>query len=90
MLLASMSSSQFAEWMAFASVEPFGEIRQELRHGQHLSLVANINRDAEKRKEPFSAADFMNYVDLPEERKPEAETPAQIAARMQRELFRVN
>jgi len=89
MLLASMSSSQFAEWMAFYAVEPFGEIRQELRHGQHLSLMANINRDAEKKKEPFSAADFMNYVDLPEE-KPVSDTPAQIAARMQRELFRVN
>lgn len=84
-----MSSSQFSEWMAYAAVEPFGEFREELRHGQHLSLVANINRDTEKRKEPFSACDFMNYVDLPEE-KPAAETPAQIAARMKMDLFRMN
>ena len=85
-----MSSSQLAEWMAYAGVEPFGEFRQELRHGQHLALVANINRNTEKKKEPFSALDFMNYVDAPEEQKTVAETPAQIAARMQRELFKVN
>lgn len=85
-----MSSSQFAEWQAYAAAEPFGEFREELRHGQHLSLVANINRNTEKKKEPFLALDFMNYVDLPEEKKPAAETPAQIAARMKMDLFRMN
>lgn len=60
-----MSSSQFLEWMAYAAIEPFGEFRNELRHGQQMALAANINRDA-KKTQPFKPVDFMNFIEQPE------------------------
>lgn len=55
------------EWMEYYNVEPFGEYRSELRHGQSMAMTANINRDSKNRPEPFAAVDFMNFV----EREPE-------------------
>ncbi len=61
-----MSCRTFLEWQKYYSIEPFGEFRAELRHGQQMALAANINRNSEKRPDPFDAIDFMNYVDKPE------------------------
>ncbi len=61
-----MSCRTFLEWQQYYSIEPFGEFRAELRHGQQMALAANINRNSEKRPDPFDAIDFMNYVDKPE------------------------
>lgn len=81
MLLASMSSSQLTEWMAYASIEPFGEHRAELRHGQQMHL---LDRAHFKRDEPLSPVDFMNFVDRPEETKL---TPQEMAQRIDQEIF---
>ena len=32
-----------------------------------MAMTANINRDSDKRREPFKATDFMNFYDPPEE-----------------------
>lgn len=48
-------------------IEPFGEFRQELRHGQMMALHLNLNRDSKQRPEPFTALECMNFV----EREPE-------------------
>ena len=61
-----MSCRTFLEWQQYYSIEPCGEFRAELRHGQQMALAANINRNSEKRPDPFDAIDFMNYVDKPE------------------------
>ena len=34
-----------------------------------MSLTANLNRDSKQKAEPFTALDFMNFVDQQEERK---------------------
>lgn len=65
-MLSGMSCRTFLEWQQYYSIEPFGEFRAELRHGQQMALAANINRNSEKRPDPFDAIDFMNYVDKPE------------------------
>lgn len=52
--------------MAYSRIEPFGEYRSELRHGQQMALTANINRDSKHKRTPFVPADFMNF--LPEEK----------------------
>jgi hypothetical protein len=53
--------------MAYASIEPFGEERADVRAGIIASVIANVNRDRKKRPEPFSVQDFMPFI----ERTPE-------------------
>ena len=54
-----MSSKELTEWIAFASVEPIGEAREDLRTANLMALIANVNRDQEKKPEPFSPSDFV-------------------------------
>lgn len=48
---ARMSSKEFAEWMAFYRIQPFGERRADFRFGSLQALMANVNRDPKKSKE---------------------------------------
>jgi len=48
--------------MAYASLEPFGEERADVRAGIIAAVIANANRDRKKRPEPFTPADFMPLV----------------------------
>lgn len=64
-----LTASQLNEWMAYASIEPFGEFRSELRHGQQMAMTANINRDSKAKPEPFTATDFMNFVEKEPEKQ---------------------
>lgn len=50
-------------------MEPFGEFRAELRHGQRMSMTANMNRDRKETPEPYKPIDFMNFVDKPAEKQ---------------------
>ena len=54
--------------MDYDQIEPFGEMRSELRNGILCALIANIKRDPDARPEPFRAVDYMSYVDQPEEK----------------------
>lgn len=54
-----MSSREFAEWAQFYELEPWGEERADIRSGIVASTIANANRDAKKRKKPFTVEDFM-------------------------------
>lgn len=40
-MLSRMSSKELTEWMAFASIEPIGESRQDLRIAMLCTLVYN-------------------------------------------------
>ncbi len=61
-----MSSREFSEWMAYYSLEPFGEERADLRIAILDSLIANANRDPKKGK-ALKPADFMPAFDQPEQ-----------------------
>lgn len=76
MMLEQMTSSEFGEAMAYASIDPCGEYRNELRHGQmmHLLDAANFKRD-----EPLQPLDFMNFIDRPPEREL---TPEEVEAQL--------
>jgi hypothetical protein len=56
-MLAEMTSLQFAEWMAYSRLEPWGEEREDLRAGIVASTIANVN--LRKGKKPFKPQDFM-------------------------------
>ena len=78
-----LTSSQLAGWMAYAAIEPFGEYRSELRHGQQMALQANINRDSKRKPQPYAPAEFMNFVDSQEEERSEP-TQEEIEAKLER------
>jgi hypothetical protein len=62
-----MTCRQLRELLHFYRIEPFGEYRDELRHGQQMAFHHNLHRDETKRSEPFKAIDFMNFIeDIPE------------------------
>jgi hypothetical protein len=39
-----MTWEQFQEWIAYYSLEPFGEPRADLRAGQIVAAIYNVNR----------------------------------------------
>lgn len=89
-LLASVTSAEMTEMMAFDQLEPFGSLADEFRLGQIAAVAANVNRNEERRPEPFTAADFMPALAAARERAnrpPEDETPEQTRARLDRKLF---
>lgn len=66
-----MSAHEFAEWIAYYSLEPFGEERADLRAAIVACVIANANRDPKKRRRAFKLADFMPQFDQP---KPDSQT----------------
>lgn len=65
-----MDSREFAEWLAYYSLDPFGEQRGDLRAGIVASTIANAFRAKGSRL--FRAGDFMPKFEADgEERDPE-------------------
>lgn len=73
-----ISSAEFGEWVAFFSLEPFGDRIADLRTGVVASTVANVNRG--KDTPAFKPLDFIPWVDPTPEKPPEAPPPEAIAA----------
>ena len=63
-LLQRIGSDEITKWMAFYQMEPFGDMRADLRSGVIASTFANANRT--KHTRPFTPEDFMPFVDRPE------------------------
>ncbi|MFO7905798.1 MAG: hypothetical protein R6U98_24280 [Pirellulaceae bacterium] len=68
-LLASMTSRQFAEWQAYATLEPWGEDRADLRAGIISSTVANFAGKSMKEGSSLAPVDFMPYAEKPKREK---------------------
>jgi hypothetical protein len=58
-MMQTMSAVEYNEWLAYYDTEPFGPEADEMRLARLLSLIAEINRDEKKRKEPFTAEEMM-------------------------------
>lgn len=50
-----MSSAEFAEWLAYSELEPFGP----LADAAAAAWFANVNRDPKKRPEAYAAAEVL-------------------------------
>jgi len=81
-LLGRISSREIAEWMAYFRSEPFGEISAEFRMARIAAIMAETNRDKEKRREPFTEKDFMREEYLETVEEAEAEYPDEEALAM--------
>lgn len=55
-----IDAPEFAEWLAYYSIEPFGEERGDLRAGIVAAQIANAFRG--KNQRPFKAIEFMPLV----------------------------
>ena len=71
---ARCDSREFAEWIAFWSIEPWGEQLADLRCGIIGSLIANIHAKEGKK---FTVEDFMPVYG---ESKAEPQSPEQMQA----------
>lgn len=60
-----IDSAEFAEWMAYANLEPFGPVREDQRAGVVASIIANVNRDTSAHPDPFTVDEFFpRYEDV--------------------------
>ena len=57
--MAEIDAHEFAEWMAYAYLEPFGPEREDARAGEVAAVIANVNRDPKSNPEPWTPADFF-------------------------------
>lgn len=65
-----MPMAEYLEWQQFYAIEPFGLQVEDAFHAHGIAVLANINRDTKKRKEPFEIRDFLLH------REPEPSKPA--------------
>lgn len=73
----AMSSAEFGEWIAYYSIEPFGERMDDLRAGVVSATIANVNRG--KDTQPYKPLDFVPWAQEPEVKaKPSAEAMASL------------
>jgi len=59
-----MSSREFAEWMAFARVEPIGQAREDYRLAYLMAFLANVatahSRKNKGKTQVFKTQDFLS------------------------------
>jgi hypothetical protein len=60
-LLKQTTSAELNEWRAFYSLEPFGDLIADQRHGIAQSLSANLQRDAKRTPQPYTPEDFIPW-----------------------------
>jgi hypothetical protein len=83
-----ITSAEFAEWLAYYSIEPFGDDLLDRQMAQLEALMANIHRDPKKGRS-FKPDDFALRQDpgsRMEEQDVEELTPGQIYQRLKRRL----
>ena len=70
-LLSQIDSTELTEWMAYSTLEPFGESVADYRHGIAVAALANVNRDHKRRREPFVPEDFIPWHESHRSAKPD-------------------
>jgi hypothetical protein len=79
-MLAEISAEQFIEWGAFERIEPFGELRADLRAGKIAAAIVNANPWRPKGARAAVPADFFLSLDAARPRQ----TPEQMKDIMKR------
>jgi hypothetical protein len=69
-MLSEMTSEELTEWMAYGEIEPFGEVRSDLRMAKICETMVNVNR-VSKDSPVAKVSDFMpdfakHYRDHPD------------------------
>lgn len=61
-LLNRISSRELSEWIAYASLEPFGPEVESFGHAMTAATIANVNKG--KNQKAFRVNDFMPKVEV--------------------------
>jgi len=61
-----MSAKLLQEWETYAAIEPFDELRADLRTAQITQMLYNVNRDNKKEPKGRPIEDFMFNFDAEE------------------------
>ena len=77
-----MPYADFVEFMEFYQIEPWGLAVQDAMQANAVQVLANINRNVETRKEPYSIKDFMLFAPV-EAEKPEPMVEGKTATQWQ-------
>lgn len=65
-MLQEIDAVQWAEWREYARLNPFDEERMDIRFAQIAWIIANVNRDPKKQRQPFALEDFvLRFGDAP-------------------------
>lgn len=75
-----MDHTEFLEWCEFYSIEPFGEIRDDLRAGVIASAVVNVQLSKKDRNKAKSPNDFVLFDALKSKDKTDSADAQVIAA----------
>jgi hypothetical protein len=59
--IGAMSRSEYAGWVEYAQVEPFGPYIDDLRVAQVVAAIYNVNRDSGKQPEPYAPSKFARW-----------------------------
>ena len=51
-MLRSLTAAQFQEWLEYSKLEPFDEVRGDLRAAQIAQMILAVNMDQKKHKLP--------------------------------------
>lgn len=78
---SAMSSREFAEWLAFFRLQPYGEMREDFRFARLMALLANVNRDPDTSRE-FTHEDFMPKFEDPEPDEPDDDQRQAVAMKI--------
>ena len=55
-----------------------------MRNGTLCAIIANVNRDSKKQKEPFQPKDFMHFVETQEQESEKELTPEEVDKHLER------
>lgn len=58
-LLERIDSRELTEWGAFFNLEPWGTEIEDWRAGLISATIAEVNRDPQRRRNPYLPSDFM-------------------------------
>lgn len=56
-----MPHAEFLEWQEYYLIEPFGIKMHDMIQAHSVSVLANVNRNSEKRPQPYTIQDFMLF-----------------------------
>ena len=60
---AEVDEAELDQWAAYATLEPFGEERADLRQAITSCIIANVNR--KRGAPPYVPSDFMLFREKP-------------------------
>lgn len=61
-MLTGLTARQFIGWWRYFQLEPFGELRADMRIGALLASYMTVNRNDEHHPEAFTAIEVMPFL----------------------------